>query len=101
MRLLIREAATCALLGFLVLTGEQLKAQSQDTTEQVVKKCSDAVVLIFVSDSGKETGLGSGFIISPDGKIVTNYHVIKDANKALVKLTNGAFFPVESVLASD
>jgi V8-like Glu-specific endopeptidase len=101
MRLLTPEAATCTLLGFLALTGGQLKAQSQDATEQVVKKCSDAVVLIFVSDSGKETGLGSGFIISPDGKIVTNYHVIKDAQKALVKLTNGAFFPVETVLASD
>jgi hypothetical protein len=101
MRLPTRKAPICALLGFLLLTGGHLKAQSQNTTEQVVKKCSDAVVLIFVSDSGKEIGLGSGFIISPEGKIVTNYHVIKDAQKALVKLTNGAFFPVESVLASD
>jgi S1-C subfamily serine protease len=80
----------------------QEPSSPQETTEQVVKNCSDAVVLIFVSDSsGKETGLGSGFIVSEDGKIVTNYHVIKDAQKALVKLISGAFFPVESVLASD
>jgi V8-like Glu-specific endopeptidase len=95
------KVAICTLLGFLAAIGSKVQTQGQDTTEQVVKKCSDAVVLIFVSDSGKETGLGSGFIISPDGKIVTNYHVIKDAQKALVKLTNGAFFPVESVLVSD
>ncbi len=101
MRLLALKVAIFALLGFLAATGSRVEAHGQDTTEQVVKKCSDAVVLIFVSDSGKETGLGSGFIISPDGKIVTNYHVIKDAQKALVKLTNGAFFPVESVLVSD
>lgn len=79
-----------------------LAAKAQNTTEQVVKQCSDAVVLIFVSDSsGKETSLGSGFIVNADGKIVTNYHVIKSAEKAVVKLTNGAFFPVENVLASD
>ncbi len=97
----MRSLALVILMLCATATPCKLKAQTQETTEQVVKKCSDAVVLIFVSDSGKETGLGSGFIISSDGKIVTNYHVIKDAQKALVKLTNGAFFPVESVLASD
>lgn len=100
MRGITRKIAPALLLGFLTFAVGQPKAQGQET-EQVVKKCSDAVVLIFVSDSGKETSLGSGFVITPDGKIVTNYHVIKDATKALVKLTNGAFFPVESVLASD
>jgi S1-C subfamily serine protease len=76
-------------------------AQSQQATEDVAKKCSDAVVLIFVSDFGKDVGLGSGFIVSADGKIITNYHVIKNAQNALVKLTNGAFFPVESVISVD
>lgn len=32
--------------------------------------------------------LGSGFIIDPKGYIVTNYHVIKDADKINVKLHN-------------
>jgi S1-C subfamily serine protease len=89
------------LIVFLAAAACTVNAQTQNTTEELVKKSSDAVVLIFVSDSGKDTGLGSGFIISSDGKIVTNYHVIKGADKALVKLTNGAFFPVETVLASD
>jgi hypothetical protein len=34
-------------------------------------------------------------------KIVTNYHVIKEAHSAIVKLSNGAFFPVAGVLASE
>jgi S1-C subfamily serine protease len=90
------------LLGLPVAIVSAIAAYGQNTTEQVVKQCSDAVVLIFVSDSsGRETSLGSGFIVSADGKIVTNYHVIKGADKALVKLTNGAFFPVENVLATD
>lgn len=33
--------------------------------------------------------LGSGFIISSDGHIVTNYHVIANADEILVRLDNG------------
>jgi hypothetical protein len=76
-------------------------ALSQEVAD-VVKRSSDAVVLIVISDSaGKETALGSGFLISADGEIVTNCHVIKEARSAIVKLSNGAFFPVIGVVASD
>ena len=34
-------------------------------------------------------GLGSGFIISQDGEIVTNHHVIDGADKVMVKLSDG------------
>jgi S1-C subfamily serine protease len=75
---------------------------AQEGVADVVKKSSDAVVLIVISNSaGQETALGSGFLISADGEIVTNYHVIKEAHSAIVKLSNGAFFPVSGVLASD
>ena len=75
---------------------------SQTEVSDVVKKSSDSVVLIVISDSaGQETALGSGFIVSADGEIVTNYHVIKEAHSAIAKLSNGAFFPVSGVLTSD
>ncbi len=75
---------------------------SQQNVAEVVKQSSDAVVLIVISNSaGQETALGSGFLISADGQVVTNYHVIKDAHSAIVKLSNGAFFLVNSVVASD
>ena len=45
--------------------------------------------------------MGSGFLVSADGRIVTNFHVIKDAHSAIVKLSNGSFFPVSNVVASD
>jgi serine protease Do len=36
----------------------------------------------------RPTSAGSGFIISPEGHIVTNYHVIDDAEKITVTLAN-------------
>lgn len=74
----------------------------QQSVSDVVKKTSDAVVLIVITNpAGEETALGSGFIVSADGEIVTNHHVIKDAHSAIVKLSSGAFFQVSGVLADD
>jgi Trypsin-like peptidase domain len=39
--------------------------------------------------------------VSTDGRILTNYHVIKDASSAIVKLPGGAFYDVEGVVAFD
>jgi serine protease Do len=45
-------------------------------------------------------GLGSGFIVSPDGVILTNAHVVKDADEVTVKLTDRREFRAK-VLGSD
>jgi serine protease Do len=45
-------------------------------------------------------GLGSGFIISPDGVILTNAHVIDHANEVTVKLTDKREFKAK-VLGKD
>jgi serine protease Do len=42
-------------------------------------------------------GLGSGFIISPDGYILTNNHVVKDADEVKVQLTNGKEYDAKVV----
>ncbi|MGD2269382.1 MAG: DegQ family serine endoprotease [Desulfobacterales bacterium] len=45
----------------------------------------------------KQRSLGSGFIIDKDGYIVTNNHVIEDADQIMVKLKNGREFEAEIV----
>ncbi|MYM25181.1 Do family serine endopeptidase [Duganella sp. FT135W] len=45
-------------------------------------------------------GLGSGFIISSDGIILTNAHVVRDASEVVVKLTDRREFRAK-VLGSD
>src|SRR5690242_7542700 len=41
--------------------------------------------------------LGSGFIISADGHVVTNYHVVKGASDVAVKLGDGREFKAEVI----
>ncbi|MDU9002282.1 trypsin-like peptidase domain-containing protein [Sedimentitalea todarodis] len=45
-------------------------------------------------------GVGSGFIISEDGQIVTNHHVVDGADSVLVKLADGRSFEA-TVIGSD
>jgi serine protease Do len=45
----------------------------------------------------KQQSLGSGFVIDPEGYIVTNNHVIDNADEIKVKLSNGKSFDAEVV----
>ena len=45
----------------------------------------------------RQTGQGSGFIISKDGYILTNTHVVGDVDKITVKLTDGREFQAKRI----
>ncbi len=83
--------------------GQKLMSTPFDFKE-IIKRTKDAVVNVHntryvvqyydfgfgyrESQPRKLEGTGSGVIISPDGYIVTNYHVIKEANEIEVTLNN-------------
>jgi S1-C subfamily serine protease len=59
--------------------------------------------VIVRDQTGRELGTGSGFVVSSDGKVVTNYHVlhISGTTQAEARFTDGASYQVQSVLATD
>lgn len=66
------------------------------TPAQVYDACADAVVLVSCTAQTVVNGqtqtaqfTGSGFVITADGYIVTNYHVVEGAKKVTVTATNG------------
>ncbi len=76
----------------------EVKREIPDIAREAVR----ATVLVVASDKvGKEISQGSGFVISSDGKVVTNYHVVEGAASAIIKFPDGAFYLIEGMLGSD
>ncbi len=66
----------------------------------LVERSRPSVVSIEVSsreNRGGVEGMGSGFIISEDGFLLTNYHVTEDASRIEVKLADGTIYDAEIV----
>lgn len=63
----------------------------------VVKKVGPAVVQIYQHDDASQQGTGSGVIITPDGFVVTNNHVIENAKHIAVTLANGKQYQAQRV----
>jgi len=72
--------------------------QDERETIEVFREASPAVVYINTSDFGRgflglnvleiPRGTGSGFVYDRSGHIVTNYHVVQDADKIVVTLAD-------------
>jgi len=84
-----------------LLNAEAVESVPEELTiPQIAAVASNTVVEIYtesVSRSGRmgqfvTEGAGSGVIISPDGYIVTNNHVIEGSSKITVRLSNGKDF---------
>src|SRR5437660_1209860 len=103
-------------IRFTVLLGVALSffspTQAQDkktppkadakTVEQLAEQAKDSIaVLLYTGRDGKQQGLGTGFVISEDGLVATNLHVIGEARPITVQLADGSKFDAIAVHASD
>jgi len=69
----------------------QLLDSYSQTVADVVDRVGSAVSRIerVGADGAKTAGHGSGFVISPDGLIVTNNHVVEDARSVRIAMPDG------------
>ena len=85
-----------------VFLASAAESYAQATARDVARNGLPSVVTIVTMDpQGRETGLGSGFVVRENGVIVTNYHVIRDAAAATIRLQSGDQYHVNGVLDAD
>lgn len=71
------------------------------TPGQVYARCVDSVVAIscstqvmnYYGQTAQSTSSGSGFILTEDGYVVTNYHVVEGASSISVTTNTGTEYP--------
>lgn len=95
--------AAAAVLMFSTASVEA-SAQSAPTRKDIpsiAKAANGAIVTIITAANDKPIAQGTGFLVSPGGVIVTNYHIIENGNVAIVKFPDDSTLPVDGVLAAD
>lgn len=90
----------CVLLGWYPC--ESQAAPAATTAAALYKQASPSVVLIEIYDSkGEVSAKGSGFLVSPEGAILTNYHVVAHTKRATVRLANEDAYDTVEVIEID
>lgn len=81
-------------------TKEAVKKKSHElSAQELFAFASPAVLQVHAYDRDfKSLGQGSGFLVSKQGLIVTNFHVIEGAYFAFAVTSNGAWLPIEGHL---
>ena len=104
----IQTTATCVAAGTKKLTCDKCSAyiiESYELTKYTAIEINNQA-LLYVGEittydkQGNGLSLGTGFVISSDGKIVTNYHVIEGAYSAEI-IINGTKYAIKQILAYD
>jgi S1-C subfamily serine protease len=86
------KTADKGILDNLRLTRIPKKTAAKLAVSEIAARCSGSIVSIKTKDKeGKEMGMGSGFIISEDGLIVTNFHVMESAYQIEIKIGEKIF----------
>lgn len=94
--------STSSALGF-VCTDQEMGPEL--SAEQLVAAVAPAVVSIVTERAGQDwfwqavpqTGAGSGIVVSSDGYVVTNSHVVVGADRVTVTLNDGSAFEANIV----
>lgn len=76
---------------------------TSNESSAVVPKITDEAVLTIVGTDrrGSPVVQGSGFIVTPDGLAISNYHVLNGVSQAVAECCGGRDFEIRSVNGSD
>lgn len=83
-RLPLRQIPLCIAIALLACSVARAESKLADVIERVMP----AVVSIYV-EHGPNRGLGSGFVVGRDGRILTSQHVVGEEKTVYVRFRNG------------
>ena len=90
-----------SLIPVISIAAAAQSAPPRKDIPTIAKAANGAIVTIITATNDKPIAQGTGFLVSADGVIVTNYHVIETGNVAAVKFPDDTAFLVDGVLATD
>lgn len=91
-------------IGVLLFASLSAQAQNKSTKSpsEIGREQSKAVVIVEALDErGGVLGQGSGFIVTPNGAIISNLHVVQGATSVRVKLPNGDVYKTTDLVDVD
>jgi putative serine protease PepD len=105
-----RLLVACSVSFVLATAGVPARAQEPAASAprtvlalpDLAARITPSVLLLHVfDDEGRELGTGTGFFVSADGRIVTNFHVADGAGQIKATLSDGRTIAIAGVLATD
>ena len=66
----------------------------------IFEKSEESIVQVSVLRGESEGGMGSGFVYSDEGYVITNQHVVQDAQKVMITFLDGEAY-IGNVVGSD
>jgi serine protease Do len=105
-----RARAVVGAAGCVALLAVWGPASAQQPLSDLFRKVSPSVVLVRTLERGVSAdpsvglttipGLGSGVLISPEGKVMTAAHVVQTADRVAVQFLDGKLYPAHVVASS-
>lgn len=91
-----------ALMIFFVICLPWATCSGEEGLPAMIRRVEPSiVVLLTYNREGKFVGQGSGFFLTQEGDVITNYHVLKGASRAEVRMSDGSVYPVNKIVAED
>ena len=94
------QSKSCRFVLWLLALAAVFLLQTTVALSHEVNK-NAIVLLVTKGDKGQTLGTGTGFIVKPDGTLITNYHVLVDAVSVEAIFQNGDRVPVTGVVKVD
>lgn len=85
----------------IILLSILFSACTKDLKEIIADTKSATFIIYTFDEFGSPLGSGSGFFIEESGIGITNYHVLDEAIKAVLKTDTGEEYEIDKVITSD